>query len=222
VREDKIVGPYRDSARRRIPAQGVEQNTSREEHIMQTTDMDRHSSEPQIRIGPIGRVVRLFGAVIMALFAFDWLEAGVTWFGQPSTTSNPGVWVVTGLAAYYGFHQLPESAFGRPWGERVLATAGGLLVVTAVVTLGLHRELWAPPLTTAIYGFDVAFLFVVSLSYLVAVFLRTPGCEVGGLGELIRRLRGVDDPTDHEAMWCIAGIHRLDQWEESRRQQTTH
>jgi hypothetical protein len=221
VREDKIVGPDRVSSRRQIPARGGETSTSREEHSMQT-DIDRHSSQPQIRIGPIGRVARVFGAVIMALFAFDWLEAGITWFGRSSTPGNPAVWVVTGLGAYYGIHQLPESAFGRPWGERVLATAGGLLVVTALVTLGLHGELWAPPLTTALYGFDVAFLFVVSLSYLVAVFLRTPGCEVGGLGELIRRLRGAPNSTDHEAMWCIAGIHRLDQWEESRRHQTTH
>jgi hypothetical protein len=211
------------SARRQLLAPGVDQSTSREEHIMQTTNMASHGSDPQIRrIGPIGQLVRVFGAVIMALFAFDWLEAGLTWFGEPSTPGNPGVWVVTGLAAYYGLHQLPENAFGRPWGERVLAIAGGVLVVTAVVTLGIHGDFWAPPLTTALYGVDLAFLFVVSLSYLVAVFLRTPGCEVGGLGELVRRLRGVPDPTDHEAMWCIAGIHHLDQWEESRRQPTGH
>ena len=46
----------------------------------------------------------------------------------------------------------------------------------------------------------------------MAVFLGTPGCEGGGLGELIRRLRGVPDPANHDAMWC-AGIHCLDQWE---------
>lgn len=193
--------------------------TSREEHEMQTRETDRLPQAARQRIGPIGRLVRVFGAVIMALFAYDWLEAGMTWFGQASTPSNPWVWAVTGLAAYYGLHQLPDSGFGRPWGERVLATVGGLLVLIAVVTLSLHGELWAPPLTNALYGFNVAFLFVVSLSYLVAVFLRTPGCEVGGLGELIRRLRGVPDPANHDAMWCAVGIHCLDQWEADRRQQ---
>jgi hypothetical protein len=74
----------------------------------------------------------------------------------------------------------------------------------------------APPLTTLIYWFDVGFLIAVAISYLIAVFLGTPDCEVGGLGELIRRLRGVPDPADHEAMWCIAGIHHLDQWEAER------
>jgi hypothetical protein len=187
---------------------------------MQTSETDRLPQATSQRIGPIGRLVRVFGAVVMTLFAFDWLEAGMTWFGQASTPSNPWVWVVTGLAAYYGLHQLPDSGFGRPWGERVLATAGGIFVLIAVVTLSLHGELWAHPLTTVLYGLNVAFLFVVSLSYLVAVFLGTPGCEVGGLGELIRRLRGVPDPANQDAMWCIGGIHCLDQWEANRRHET--
>jgi len=185
---------------------------------MQTREADLLSQGPSQRIGPIGRLVRVFGAVIMALFAYDWLEAGMDWFGQASTPSNPWVWAVTALAAYYGLHQLPDSGFGRPWGERVLTTVGGLFVLIAVVTLVLHGELWAAPLTTALYGFNVAFLVVVSLSYLVAVFLGTPGCEVGGLGELIRRIRGVTDPANQDAMWCIAGIHGLDKWEANRRQ----
>jgi hypothetical protein len=185
---------------------------------MQIRETDRLAQAVSQRIGPIGRLVRALGAVVMALFAFDWLEAGMAWFGQASTPSNPWVWVVTGLAASYGLHQLPDSGFGRPWGERVLATVGGLFVLIAVVTLSLHGELWAPPLTTSLYGLNVAFLFVVSLSYLVAVFLGTPGCEVGGLGELIRRIRGVADPANQDAMWCIAGIHGLDKWEADRRQ----
>jgi hypothetical protein len=78
-----------------------------------------------------------------------------------------------------------------------------------------------PPLTTLLYWFDVGFLIAVAISYLIAAFLGTPGCEVGGLGELIRRLRGVPDPADHEAMWCIAGIHHLDQWESERHRAKT-
>ncbi|HJQ90719.1 MAG TPA: hypothetical protein VJ950_03365 [Acidimicrobiia bacterium] len=187
---------------------------------MQTRETNHLPQGIVHRIGPMGRLVRVFGAVIMALFAFEWLEAGMTWFGQASTPSNPWIWVVTGLAAYYGLHQLPESGFGRPWGERVLATVGGIFVLVAVATLTIHGELWAHPLTISLYGLNVAFLFVVSLSYLVAVFLGTPGCEVGGLGELIRRLRGVPDPANHDAMWCIGGIHCLDQWEANRRDET--
>lgn len=188
---------------------------------MHTADTDHRTGTEVPRIGPVGRLVRVFGAVIMALFGFDWLEAGMTWFGNPSTPSHAWVWVVTGLAAYYGLHQLPESGLGRPWGERTLAAAGVVVAAAALATLTLNGELWAPPLTTLLYGLDVTFLFVVAISYVVAVFLGTPGCEVGGLGELIRRLRGVPHAADHEAMWCIVGIHCLDAWEAERRRHTT-
>lgn len=187
---------------------------------MQTATTRRAETEiPRIR--PIGRLARIVGAVIMSLFALDWLQAGMTWFGESSTPANLGVWVVTGLAAYYGLHQLPESGFGKPWGQRTLAVSGVVVAVAAVATISLHGGLWAPPLTTLLYWFDVGFLIAVAISYLIAAFLGTPGCEVGGLGELIRRLRGVRDAADHEAMWCIAGIHHLDQWEAERHRAKT-
>ncbi|HZD23540.1 MAG TPA: hypothetical protein VE569_09090 [Acidimicrobiia bacterium] len=167
---------------------------------MHSTHTDRPTETESPRIGPIGRLARGFGALIMALFAFDWLEAGMTWFGDSTTPANPGVWVVTGLAAFYGLYQLPDSGFGRPWGKRTLAASAGVAFVAAVTTVILHGQLWAPPLTALIYGLHVAFLIAVGLSYVVAVFLRTPGCEVGGLGELIRRLRRVPDPANQDAM----------------------
>lgn len=183
---------------------------------MQTVDRDHLTTTDVPRIGPVGRMVRIFGAVIMTLFGFEWLEAGMAWFGRPSTPDNLWIWVVTGLGAYYGLYQLPESGFGRPWGDRVLATTGALFVAAVAVTLALHGQLWAPPLTPLLYGFNVAFLFVVAVSYVVAVFLGTPGCEIGGLGELIRRIRGVPEAAE-EPMWCIGGIHCLDEWEARRR-----
>jgi hypothetical protein len=179
-------------------------------------DTTRRAGTDIPRIRPIGRLARIVGAIIMTLFALDWLEAGMTWFGESSTPANLSVWLVTGLAVFYGLHQLPESGFGKPWGRRTVAVSGVAFAFAAVAAISLNDGLWAPPLTTLLFWFDVGFLIAVAISYLVAVFLGTPGCEVGGLGELIRRLRGVPDPADHEAMWCIAGIHHLDQWEADR------
>jgi len=170
------------------------------------------------RTGPVGRVVRVLGTALMAWFVFQWLEAGMTWFSSPSTPANLWVWAVTGLAVYYGLYQLPESGFGRPWGVRVVATSGGILAAVAVVTLAVQGEPWAAPLTGVLYGLNVGFLIAVTVSYLVAVFLGTPGCEVGGLGELIRRLRHEPNLDNQDAMWCIAGLNSLDRWEAGRRQ----
>ncbi len=168
------------------------------------------------RSGPVGRLVRLVMGVFMAWTAYEWIEAGLTWFSEPTTTTNPWVWIWTGLTVYYGLYQLPTSALGRRWGMRILTIFGGVLVVTMAVTFALEGRLWASPLTSFLYGLIVVFAILVSISFVVSLFLGTRGCEIGALGELIRRFRGSDESDDAE-VWCIAGLHKLDEWEAGRR-----
>ncbi len=165
------------------------------------------------RTGPVSRLVRVLYGAVMAWLAFEWLEAGLTWFSESTTPANPWIWVVTGLAIYYGLYQLPASSFGAPWGRRVVSIFVTLLAAAAVTALLTQGELWAPPLTWLLYGLDVGLVIVATIAFLVAVVLGTPGCEMGGLAELIRRLRGDSNAEGPEAMWCIGGLHRVDEWE---------
>ncbi|MPZ70181.1 MAG: hypothetical protein GEU71_11740 [Actinobacteria bacterium] len=149
-----------------------------------------------------------------AWLSFEWSEAGLTWFARSTTPANPWVWIVTGLAIYYSLYQLPSTGFGAAWGRRVAVVFGAVVAATAVFTLLGNGELWAAPLTWLLYGLATGFLILVTISFVIAVILGTPGCEIGGLAELIRRLRG---DTGAEAMWCIVGLHRIDEWEAGRR-----
>lgn len=188
--------------------------------------MDRHVAEPSSgpapamqtrRIGPVSRGVRLLLAVVVAWFLAQWIAAGPTWFAQPSTLSNPWVWLVTAAAVYYGLHQLVARGFGRRCAYRVVVAFGvGVLAVLAV-TLVRAGELWAAPLTTLLYGLDVGFLTLAVLALIVSIPLGTPGCDIAAIGELIRRVRGTSDTEDDEPMWCVAGLHRLDLWEARQR-----
>ena len=171
-----------------------------------------------IRIGPVGRIARALGAVVIGAFAHEWVEAGMAWFSGSSTPANPMVWAVMVLAGYYGLYQFPDFSFGRPWGKRVVIGFTGILAAVAVATVAVQGELWTAPLTPVLYWLGVSFLIAVAFSYVVAIFLGTPGCEVGGLAELVRRIRHRSHPDDHEAMWCVAGLHRLDAWEAGRKQ----
>lgn len=180
---------------------------------------ETQARDSPIRIGPVGRTARALGAVVMAAFAYEWGEAGMTWFSRPSTPANPMVWVVAGLAVYYGLYQFSDFSFGHPWGKRVVIGFAGILGTVIVATVGIQGGLWATPLTWVLYWLSVSFLIAVTISYLVALFLGTPGCEVGGLAELVRRLRQPSQPDQAEAMWCVAGLHRLDEWEARRRLQ---
>lgn len=179
----------------------------------QDTQLQGTASTRLPRTGPVSRSCRLLCAAVIAWFAFDWAEAGLTWFSKSTTPANPGVWIVTGLAIYYGLYQLPQTGFGDRQGRRVVAIFGALLVTAASSALVAEGELWAAPLTWLLYSLDVGFLIMITISYLVSVVLGTPGCEVGGLAELIRRLRSVSDAEEPKAMWCIAGLHRVDKWE---------
>lgn len=184
---------------------------------MQTQRSDVTTAEAPPRTGPVGRIARAVGAVVIGAVAYEWIEAGMEWFSRPSTPANPMVWAVTILAVFYGLYQFPDFAFGRPWGKRAVIGFMGIFTTMVVATVAIQGELWATPLTAVLYWLAVSFLIAVALSYVVAVFLGTPGCEVGGLAELIRRIRHRSHSDDHEAMWCIAGLHHLDRWEADHR-----
>lgn len=185
----------------------------------------RHTKSPagraQLRTGPVGRVARALGAVVMGALAYDWVEAGTDWFSRSSTPANMGVWAVIILGAYYGLYQLPEFGFGHPWGKRIAAGFAGILGAAAVATIVIEGKLWAAPLTWLLYSLGASFLIAVAASFTVAIILGTPGCEVGSLAELVRRIRfrgrGDARPDAHGPMWCVAGLHHLDRWEAGRR-----
>lgn len=162
--------------------------------------------------GPVSRTVRVLLAGLTAWLAAEWITAGMAWFGRSSTPRNGWVWVVAVLAVYYGLYQFPHAAFGTRSARRTLTASGIVLAAAGGTAIVLHGGVWEPPFTWLLYGFEVGFLIVVTVAHVVAVTLGTAGCEMGGLAELVHRLRGTARPTG-QPMSCIAGLHRLDQWE---------
>lgn len=185
---------------RRIAKKGV---------LIQIRHTEVITAEVSPRTGPVGRIARAVGAVVISAVAYEWIEAGMEWFSRTSTPANPMVWAVTVPAGYYGLYQFPDFAFGRPWGKRVVIASTGIFATVVVATIAVQGELWGAPLTTILFWLAVSFLIAVALSYLVAIFLGTPGCEVGGLAELVRRIRHRSHSDDHDAMWYVAGLHIL-------------
>lgn len=169
-------------------------------------------TQPQISLGPVSRTVRVLLAAVTAWLTVEWATAGMDWFVRSSTPSNPWVWIVAAVAVYYGLYQLPYAASGRQAARRTVIVAAVAFATAAVASLMSNGGIWEPPLTGLLYGFELGFLATVTLAHLTAVVLGTPGCEMGGLAELIHRLRGTQPPND-EPMWCLMGLHHLDQWE---------
>lgn len=156
-------------------------------------------------------------AAAVAWLAVEWVSAGFAWFSRPGTVSNPWVWAVT-ASAVYGLHQTVAAGLGTSWGRRVTGGLAAVVAAAAAATLVAHGTPWAAPLTSLLYGLDVGFLAMLMIALVASVWLGTPGCEIAALGELSRRLRGGDDEgRAEEAMWCVVGLRRLDEWEARRR-----
>jgi hypothetical protein len=174
------------------------------------------------RLGPVGGVVRLLLAVLLGSTVYDlWVDREFI-FGRPDPgTDSPGwvadplsdlsLWVLTALMVW----AIYEVAGFVGWGKRVFTALGLLGLAAIVVALATAGTVWAAPVTWLVWGVDVGMAAVVAVTFLVAVVLRLPGCELGVLRRLARRLR--QDPEEGRPMFCVIGLHKLDAWESRRR-----
>ncbi len=92
-----------------------------------------------------------------------------------------------------------------------------LAVVALVVNLIVYGKAWAAPLAWLVWA---AFLFVygfLAVSFLVGIALRLRGCELRALPAFAARMRG----QAYGISPCILGLHRIDEWEDRRRAQST-
>jgi hypothetical protein len=163
------------------------------------------------QIGPVGGVVRLLLAAVLGWTVYDlWVARGFI-FAETDPLTDPTLWVLTALMVWAMY----EVADFVGWGMRVLAALGLLVLAAAAAALTTAGTVWAAPVTWLVWGIDIGMAALVAITFLVAVVLRTPGCELGALRQLARRLR--EDPDDARPMFCVAGLHKLDAWESRRR-----
>jgi len=158
------------------------------------------------RTGPIGRLARILLAALLGWLAYDlWVDRSFIF-----AEAEPGVLILTGLAAY-GVHHT-GALIGR--GRQALAVLAATATVSAATALVIEGRIWAAPLNWFVWGLDLGILVFVAVALLAAVALGTPGCEVGVLRELPRLLRR--GPKRAEVVSCLAGLHQLDAWEARR------
>jgi hypothetical protein len=174
------------------------------------------------RLGPAGGVVRLLLAALLGSTAYalwadrefifakaDPLTDPPMWVTDP--LSDPSLWVLTAVMVW----AIYEVAGFVGWGKRVLAALGLLGLAAVAVALATADTVWAAPVTWLVWGIDIGMAAVVAATFIVAVVLRMPGCELGVLRRLARRLR--QDPDQARPMFCVVGLHKLDAWESRRR-----
>lgn len=162
------------------------------------------------RTGPVGRLARLALAGLAGWVVYDLWVDRLAIFSPSEGLLDPGLLLVTGVVLHgvYVFAEL----FGR--GKRALVMLGLLAAAAAAAAVVRAGTVWAGPFTWLVWGLNISWLTVVVITALLAIVLGTPGCEIGVLRALARRLRG--SVSDDKPMFCIAGLGALDSWERRR------
>jgi Sec-independent protein secretion pathway component TatC len=165
-----------------------------------STNIPTVEADTPPRNGPVGRAVRVLLAVAGIWFTYHvWVQRGFIF----THVDVP----LTALVAFSTY--TIGGLFGQA--RRALATLAVVAAVAAGLAIMWEGNLWAPPLSWLVWGLGDGFLAVITITMFVAVFVGTPGCELGVLAEVTPRLRR--QTRRFEGVFCLVGLHKLDAWE---------
>ena len=173
------------------------------------------------RTGTVGRAVRLLLAGgFAASLATVVDQGGPASVRDPETLTDVPFLVLTiAMVVVYAIlvGELAKIVGGEVVASRarqvslsLLAAAAALAAVAGELRTGV---VWGSPLSDLVWALDVAMLAQTITALLLAVALRTPGCEIGVWADIATRLRG----RPPSPPLCIIGLHHLDAWERGRR-----
>ena len=91
-----------------------------------------------------------------------------------------------------------------PWPIVVFLAGAAVLGLASYLAAG---EVWTTALAAWVYAGDLLVFAALSVSFPVAIVMRTPGCELNALPRLVARLRGT---ADAETRRCLLGVDLLD------------
>ena len=114
--------------------------------------------------------------------------------------------------AFWFLPPVVNLGFSRNWRKRSQLVVLLLGLGGTVIDLLVYEQLWAPPLGALVYGMTVYTFTHLGLSYVLATLLRTPGCEMRAIPDLLGRLTGRTAAEHH----CPGFITPLDNWEARR------
>lgn len=160
--------------------------------------------------GPIGRLVRFAAGFFCVAFAVQVAGSAVARIEAGRAGSFPtGAWISL-AAAIYLLPEIVNVGFGRAWRAAYLRLTAAFVVLAGA---GASELVWSkiagPPLIAV--GLLLVFYAFghLGVSFLLAAFLPTPGCEMRSLPQLWGRLTG--RPTREH--YCAGLLTPLDRWE---------
>ena len=172
-----------------------------------TTTFVEPGTLPKPRV--IGRTVRMLLGLACCFGALQYAAIPRAFLGLDSP--HPSVFLWPAIALWL-LPPVVNLGFGRSWRNRPRIVVLLACAVVILANLAVYGQMWGPPLGVVIYGVTVYTFAHLGLSFVLATFLATPGCEMRAVPDLLGRLTGHIAPEHH----CPGLIQPLDNWEARR------
>jgi hypothetical protein len=166
---------------------------------------DSHQPRPgSAGPGPIGLLIRV---VLGAASVYALVELVTKWdIFRDRNLIESDFWFVT-LFTLCLLADVFNIGLRRRWGPwPIVVFLAGAAALGAVGYLA-SGEVWTAALAAWVYAGDLLVFGALSVSFPVAIAMRTPGCELNALPRLVARLRGT---ADAETRRCLLGVDLLD------------
>ena len=157
----------------------------------------------------IGRAVRLLLGLGCCVCAFQY--AAIPQVLLHIDTPHVSVFLWPAVALWV-LPPVVNLGFGRGWENRPRVVVLLLCAAAIAVDLVVFGQLWGPPLGGVVYIVTVYTFAHLGVSFILAAFLATPGCEMRSVPDLLGRLTGRTAQEHH----CPGFIQPLDNWEARR------
>ena len=154
--------------------------------------------------GPVGLLIRV---VLGAGAVYALVELLTKWdIFRDQNLIESDFWFIT-LFTLCLLADVFNIGLRRRWGPwPIVVFLAGAVALGSVGYLA-SGEVWTAALAAWVYAGDVLVFGALSLSFPVAIAMRTPGCELNALPRLVARLRGT---ADEETRRCLLGVDLLD------------
>lgn len=175
---------------------------------MATTDLKLDAPGSLPKPGPVGRIVRLGFGVSCAWYVAGLLQVGgdlLTGDGHIRSLVWNGILPGLFLVSY-----VVNIGYSRAWGKWPAVVSAAVLALIAVAGYFTAGTVETATFARSIWVWELYVFGHLSISFILAAIISTPGCEMRAIHDAYSRITGT--PTNEH--YCPVGpLNPIDQWE---------
>ena len=163
----------------------------------------------------IGRLVRFASGALVIMWFYQEVDVAVAFitgsrFMDAVPPQSPMFWIAV-LLTLWAFPHVINIGFTKDWSRApqiAIVVLAGIAITWGLLVFG---NWWAPPLEILLLAWMIYTFGHLGISFIIASFIATPGCEMRAIPHLWTKLTG-QVTQEH---YCPGPLDPIDEWERS-------